>query len=45
MQFTVFASLSRLKAGGYVPDPDRSPGIEPRSPRDGLNEDKRLPAA
>ena len=37
MQFTVFSSLSRLKAGGSIPDPDRSPGIEPRSPRDGLN--------
>ncbi len=26
-----FSSLSRTKAGGSVPDPDRSPGIEPCS--------------
>ena len=38
-----FSSLSRTKAGGSVPDPDRSPGIEPRSPRDGFNGDKRHP--
>ncbi len=38
-----FSSLSRLKAGGSVPDPDRLPGIEPRSPRVGFNKDKRHP--
>ena len=38
-----FSSLSRPKAGGSVPDPDRSPGIEPCSPRDGSNGDKRHP--
>ena len=38
-----FSSLSRTKAGGSVPDPDRSPGIEPRSPRVGFNGDQRHP--
>ena len=38
-----FSSLSRTKAGGSFPDPDRSPGIEHRSPGEGFNEDKRHP--
>ena len=38
-----FSSLSRTKAGGSVPDPDRLPGIEPCSPRHGLNRDQRHP--
>ena len=33
-----FLPVFPQKAGGSVPDPDRSPGIEPRSPRDGLNQ-------
>ena len=40
-----FLPVFPQKAGGYVPDPDRSTGIEPRSPPDGSNEDRRLPAA
>jgi len=38
-----FSSLSRTKAGGSVPDPDRLTGIEPRSPRVGFNGDQRHP--
>ncbi len=33
-----FLPVFPQKAGGSVPDPDRSPGIEPRSPRDVLNQ-------
>ena len=43
MQFTVFPAFPDRKLAGPSPTRDRSPGIEPRSPCDGFNEDKRHP--